>query len=145
MPVATRVDAQRNRARLLASPRELLAAQGPHVSLREVARAAGVGVGTLYRHFPTRDELIDAVLEDALTEFLDAADAAVAVDDAWAAFTGFLGEALRLQARNRGLRDVIETGTPGREHAAELRRRIGELIARLVARAQAEGALRPDF
>ena len=145
MTVATRVDARRNRARLLAAARELLAAQGADVSLREVARAAGVGVGTLYRHFPTRDELIDAVLEDALSEFLDAADAAVAADDAWEGFTGFLDDALRLQARNRGLRDVIETGTLGREHAAELRRRIGGLIAQLVARAQAEGALRPDF
>ena len=145
MAVATRVDAQRNRARLLASARELLAAQGADVSLREVARAAGVGVGTLYRHFPTRDELIDAVLEDALTEFLDAAGAALEAGDAWAGFTGFLDEALRLQARNRGLRDVIETGTLGRERAAELRERIGALIAELVARAQAEGALRADF
>ena len=145
MVVAARVDAQRNRARLLRAARELLAAQGADVSLREVARAAGVGVATLYRHFPTRDELIDAVLEDALDDFLAAAGTALAAPDAWAGFTGFLDEALRLQACNRGLRDVIETGTLGRERAAELRGRIGALIAELVARAQAEGSLRPDF
>jgi AcrR family transcriptional regulator len=140
-----RADAQRNRARLLAAARELLAAQGVDVSLREVARAAGVGVGTLYRHFPTREELVDAVLEEAMEEFLAAERAALAADDAWAGFTGFLDEALRLQARNRGLRDVVETRTHGRGRVDECRRRIGELIARLVERAQAEGSLRDDF
>jgi AcrR family transcriptional regulator len=145
MAVATRVDAQRNRARLLLAARELLAVQGAEVSLREVARAAGVGVATLYRNFPTRDELVDAVLEDALEGFRAAARAALDADDAWDGFTGFLDEALRLMARNRGLRDAMETATLGRERAAELRGEIGDLIAQLVARAQAEGSLRPDF
>jgi AcrR family transcriptional regulator len=143
--VVTRVDAQRNRARLLAAARELLAAEGAEASLREVARAAGVGVGTLYRHFPTRDELVDAVLDEALEEFVGAARKALDADDPWAGFTGFLDDALQLMARNRGLRDVIETGTLGRERAAAVRVRIGELIAELVARAQAAGSLRADF
>jgi AcrR family transcriptional regulator len=145
MTVATRVDAQRNRARLLASARELLAAQGGDISLREVARDAGVGVATLYRHFPTRDELVDAVLDDALQEFLAAARAALAAADPWAGFTGFVDEALRLMARNRGLRDALETGTLGCERAAELCADIAALIAELVDRAQAAGALRADF
>jgi AcrR family transcriptional regulator len=140
-----RVDAQRNRARLLAVARELLATQGVDLSLREVARCAGVGVGTLYRHFPTRDELVDAVLEDAFDEFLAAAREAEAADDAWTGLTGLIERALLLHARNRGLRDVVETRAHGRERSAAMREEFAAAVAGLVERAQAEGTLRGDF
>jgi AcrR family transcriptional regulator len=140
-----RSDAQRNRARLLASARELLAAHGVEFSMREVARSAGVGSGTLYRHFPTRDELVDAVLEDAFAEILASARAALDEDDAWTGLTGFIVEAMAQQACNRGLRDVIETRAHGRERADALRQEVAAAIAQLVERAQAQGTLRPDF
>jgi AcrR family transcriptional regulator len=140
-----RSDAQRNRARLLAAARELLATHGVELSMREVARAAGVGVGTLYRHFPTRAELVDAVLEDAFAEILASARAALTEDDAWTGLTGFIVEALSQQACNRGLRDVIETRAHGRERAQAVREEVSGAIAQLVERAQRQGTLRPDF
>jgi AcrR family transcriptional regulator len=143
--LASRVDARRNRERLLAAARELLASDGVDVPVREIAQRAGVGVGTLYRHFPGRDDLVDAVLEDAFDEYVSLAEGALAEPDAWTAFTGFVEQVLVLQARNRGLKDVVQTGAHGRERAEATRRRIAPLIARLVERAQADGALRPDF
>lgn len=140
-----RVDARRNRERLLAAARELLASDGVDVPVREIAQRAGVGVGTLYRHFPRRDDLVDAVLEDAFDEYVALAEDALAERDAWAGFTRFVEQVLVLHGRNRGLKDVVQTGGHGRERAAAMRRRIAPLVARLVERAQAEGALRRDF
>jgi AcrR family transcriptional regulator len=148
-PTATtlrsRSDARRNRERLVAAARDLFASAGVDVSMREVARHAGVGVGTLYRHFPAREDLVDAVLAEAFDELIALAEAALAEPDPWRGFTRFVEEALALHARNRGLKDVVETQAHGRRRATSMRRRIRPLIARLVARAQADGTLRPDF
>ena len=140
-----RSDAKRNRERLVASARELFAAQGVDVPAREVARHAGVGVGTLYRHFPERADLVDAVLAESFEEIVALAEASLAEDDPWRGFTRFVEEALDLHGRNRGLKDVIETNAHGRTRAQEMRRRLRPLVARLVARAQEQGELRSDF
>jgi AcrR family transcriptional regulator len=140
-----RRDAQRNHARLIAAARELLAAGGVDVSVRDIARHAGVGVATLYRHFPAREDLVDAVLEDAFEEFIALAEDALQDPDPWSGFTTFFERSLTLHARNRGLKDVVETYAHGRDRATAMRGRIGAVIARLVERAQANGALRPDF
>lgn len=143
--VSSRRDAKRNRERLVSAARELFASAGVDVSVREVARHAGVGVGTLYRHFPAREDLVDAVLEGAFEDLVASAEAALAEPDPWSGFTGFVEDALASHARNRGLKDVVETQMHGRERAAAMRRRIRPLVARLVARAQEHGSLRPDF
>ena len=145
MAVSERVDARRNHARLVAVARELLARDGLDVSVRAIAREAGVGVGTVYRHFPTRDDLIDAVLEDAFEEILDAAERALAAGDPWAGFTGFVEETLALTARNRVMKDVVENAERGRERAASMRTRLRPMTAELIRRAQDAGALRADF
>ena len=113
--------------------------------MREVARQAGVGVGTLYRHFPAREDLVDAVLGEAFDELIALAKAALAEPDPWRGLTRFIEEALVLHARNRALMDVVETQKHGRERATSMRRRIRPLIAELVARAHADGTLRSDF
>ena len=140
-----RIDARRNRERLVAAARELFASAGVAVATRDVAREAGVGVATLYRHFPTREDLVDAVLEDSFEEFVAVAEAALADPDPWRGFTSFLEEAIALYARNRGFQDVIETQVHGRERTDAFRKRIRPLVAQLVARAQEEGTLRRDF
>jgi len=144
MAVSERVDARRNHARLVAAARTLLARDGLDVSVRAIAREAGVGVGTVYRHFPTRDALIDAILEDAVEEVVAAGERALEVDDPWAGFAGFVEETLELKAANRVLTDVVETPR-GRERQASLRARTRPITTELIRRAQAAGALRADF
>src|SRR5436190_18361225 len=109
---ALRRDAQLNRERIVASARALFAREGVDSPVDEITRRAGVGMGTLYRHFATKDELIDAVLEDAFAELTELAQAAAAEPDAWAGFTGFLEQAIARHAANRGLRDILA----GSEH-----------------------------
>jgi AcrR family transcriptional regulator len=142
---SARSDARRNRARLVVAARELFESAGVDVPAREVARRAGVGIGTLYRHFPTRDDLVDAVLEGAFEELIGVAEQALAAPDPWEGFTSFVEEALVLHARNRGLKDVVELQAHGLRRARAMRRRLRPLVAELVARAQEDGSLRPDF
>jgi AcrR family transcriptional regulator len=140
-----RRDAQRNRERILASARTLLARDGLGASVEEITRQAGVGMGTLYRHFPTKEELIDAVLEDAFAELVRVAEQALVEADAWRGFTRFLEQTLELHAANRGLKDVLATRDHGGTRARAMRERLQPLLRRLIERAQAQGALRPDF
>ncbi|HEY1370680.1 MAG TPA: TetR/AcrR family transcriptional regulator [Gaiellaceae bacterium] len=140
-----RSDARRNRERLVASARELFATQGVDVPVEEITRHAGLGMGTLYRHFPTKEELIDAVLEESFADLVGAAEQAALEEDAWAAFTGFLEQALALHVGNRGLKDMLATTARGRKRAEAMRARIRPLMRRLIVRAQEQGTLRPDF
>jgi AcrR family transcriptional regulator len=140
-----RADARRNHERLVASARELFASAGLEVSVEEITQRAGVGMGTLYRHFPTKEELIDAVLEDAFANFLALAEAALSDPDPWDGLCRFLEQTLMMYADNRGLKDVFASGEHGRARAAAMRRRMWPLIARMVERAREQGTLRPDF
>jgi AcrR family transcriptional regulator len=139
-----RSDARRNRERLVASARELFASEGADVPVEEITQHAGVGMGTLYRHFPTKEELVDAVLEDAFAEIVAAAEQAAAADDAWAGFTGFLERALELHAANRGLKNALATSGHGLRREA-MRARIRPLVRRMIERAHEQGTLRRDF
>ena len=140
-----RSDARRNRERLVASARELIAHQGPDVSVEEITQHAGLGMGTLYRHFPTKDELIDAVLEDSFAELVELARSAAEEEDAWTGLTTFLEQALARHAANRGLKDVLASREHGRRRAEAMRKRIRPVLQELIERAQAQGTLRADF
>ncbi|HEU0192711.1 MAG TPA: helix-turn-helix domain-containing protein [Gaiellales bacterium] len=140
-----RRDAQRNRERIVASARLLFARDGLDASVEDITRDAGVGMGTLYRHFATKGELVDAVLEESFEDLVELAEAAAAEPDAWAGFTGFLEAALQRYAANRGLKDVLAGSEQGRRRARAMRRRLAPLLQQLIARAQAQGALRADF
>ena len=128
-----RRDAKRNRVQVVAAARELFASAGAEVPSRAIAHRAGVGVGTIYRHFPTRADLVDAVLEEAFDELIEVAEAALAEPDSWTGFARFLDEALVLHARNRALKDVLESEDRGRERARAMRRRIRPLTGQLIA------------
>jgi AcrR family transcriptional regulator len=140
-----RSDARRNREQLVASARELFASAGVDVSVEEITRHAGLGMGTLYRHFPTKEELIDAVLEDAFAELVHLAEQAADAQDAWTGFSTFLEQALALHATNRGLKDVLATREHGLRRAQAMRARLQPLLGRLIERAQVQGTLRSDF
>src|SRR3712207_57294 len=89
-PRPLRRDAERNRARILDAARRLFTERGLAVSMDEIARCAGVGVGTVYRRFATREQLLDALLEDRFAQVLDMAERAAAQPDAWEGLVGFL-------------------------------------------------------
>ena len=140
-----RRDAQANRDRIVAVARAAFSADGIEVPVEEIARRAAVGMGTLYRHFPAKEDLIDAVLEDAFDGFISAAEQGLAEEDAWAGFCGFLERAFALHVEHRGLKDVIATRVHGRARAEAMRTRMRPLLRRLIERAQEQGALRADF
>ena len=147
-PVAEKTlrrDAVRNHARLVASARELFAQRGVDVPVEEITHHAGLGMGTLYRHFPTKDDLIDAVLEDAFAEILRIAEEAAVDEDAWRGLTGFLEHSLELHTQHRGVKNILAVRGQGAEHARRMRARIRPLLTRMVERAQAQGSLRTDF
>jgi AcrR family transcriptional regulator len=123
-----RSDARRNRARLIASARKLFATRGVDVPVEDITQDAGVGMGTLYRHFPTKEELIDAVLEDAFDDYVALADAALEQEDARAGLESFLEGALAASAANRGLAEVAG------QRVTAMRRRLKPKLRELAAR-----------
>jgi AcrR family transcriptional regulator len=143
--VVPRSDAVRNRELLVDAGRRVFAERGAEATLEEVARRAGVGIGTLYRHFPTREALVEVIYEEHIGEVLAAAEEAAAASDPWEGLTGYLERVLELQARNLPLREVFFRHPGGGGRIAERRKRIGPLLQRIVARARKQGVLRHDF
>ena len=140
-----RRDAQANRERIVAAARAVFATGGIEATVEEIARRAGVGIGTLYRRFPTKEALVDAVLEDAFGQIVRVAEESLAEEDAWVGFTSFLERSLALHGADRGLKDLVASGEHGLARAEAMRSRLRPLIRRLVERAQEEGSLRADF
>jgi AcrR family transcriptional regulator len=140
-----RKDAQRNRQRILDAARELFAQEGLGVTLNDVAHHAGVGVGTVYRRFSDKAELIEELFEQQIGELVALMEEALEDPDPWAGLTTFLRRNLELQACDRAFREII-TGTPdGAERVSRVRQRMFPLAAQLVQRAQDAGVLRSDF
>jgi AcrR family transcriptional regulator len=139
-----RRDAERNRRRILEAATEVFAARGLGVTMDEIAEHAGVGVGTVYRRFPQKELLIEALFEDRIEELVTLAQEALAEDDPWQALIGFLESAQALQASNRGVKELILSTAHGRDRVARVRERLAPLGLQLIERAQAAGQLRPD-
>ena len=140
-----RKDAARNRQRILDAAYELFAARGLSVTLNDIAHYAGVGVGTVYRHFPDREQLIDGLFEQRIEEVAALLQEAVEDPDPWHGLTHFLDANLALQAQDRGLRELLLGAAGGFDRLARARARLQPIGARLIARAQEAGALRADI
>src|SRR3954469_1510516 len=139
-----RADAARNRARLLAAAKEVFAERGLDATMDEVARRAGVGVGTAYRRFRNRDDLIAALFEERLDEFMANLEAALADPDPWRGLSGFLERSMEIQAEDRGFKELLLQSAEGRERMRLFRAHIRPLVAELVRRARDAGELRAD-
>ncbi len=140
-----RADARRNRERLLNAAMEAFAEEGVDVQMSSIARRAGLAVGTLYRHFPTKETLVDALLLDRLALVGMAADAAAAEPDPWRALEGFIRQVAALQIEHRALSEFIGGRVPG---SPEVRQRLGAvfgIFADLVDRTKDAGQLRTDI
>jgi AcrR family transcriptional regulator len=141
----TRWDAERNRQALLDTARELYAADGIDVPLEAIARTAGVGIGTLYRHFPRgKEQLVAEALVHQAGRYLDAARRALEVVDPWAGFTGFVTDICALQEDHLGLADLLAMALPDDERVEEIRQEAYDACIELIERAKATGRLRPD-
>lgn len=140
-----RADAARNRDKLLVAAAEVLGERGLDAPLEEVARRAGVSIGTLYNHFPHRDDLIGAIYPALLAELDAVADTAMADPDPWHGFVTYMEGLFAMQAKDRGLNEAVARNAPGTvDPAIECSRGFGQIGA-ILERAKAAGALRADF
>ncbi|CAJ62599.1 MULTISPECIES: TetR/AcrR family transcriptional regulator [Frankia] len=140
-----RSDARRNREALLAAARTVFAARGVDAPLEAVAQHAGFAIGTLYRHFPTRDALLDVIVDEKLRAWVEFGEQAVARDDAWEGLVAYLEGICALQAVDRAFNDVACGAVLAADGSAPQRRRVADLVDQMLARARQAGVLRADF
>jgi AcrR family transcriptional regulator len=144
-PVVKRADAQRNRATILATAEAMFAADGLAVSVDDIATAAKVGIGTLYRHFPTKDALIAAIVIERTRRMAEHAEAALANDDAGSALFALIARLVEEGEKKRDFVDALGNSellmTPPLE---QCRARFKKALGKLLARAQEQGAVRDD-
>ncbi|MEV7009631.1 helix-turn-helix domain-containing protein [Streptosporangium sp. NPDC051022] len=140
-----RADAARNRDKLLAAATRVFGERGLDAPLEEIARRAGVSIGTLYNHFPTREAFLDAIFPERLAALDRIAAAALADPDAWNGFTGFVEGLFALQAEDRGLNDALARRFPLSPDVIEACHRGFRHVDQIVGRAKESGRLRADF
>jgi AcrR family transcriptional regulator len=144
-PRKLRADAQRNRDRVLAVADEMFSAEGLATPIDEVARRAEVGVGTVYRHFPTKEALFEAVMRGRLEWLIGQARAGATAADPVAALFDFLTVLTDNSGANHGLHDALRgAGVDVRIYLAELAPALMEALGALLRRAQAAGGVRAD-
>jgi AcrR family transcriptional regulator len=140
-----RRDARESRDRLIAAAQAEFAARGVDASLEKIARDAGVAIGTLYRHFPARLDLLMAALRPRLQEFVDGADKAMAMEDPWEAFVAYLENLFAVQAGDRGFNDFLSRRFPGNAETEHIHDVMCQQIEDVLALAQEAGKARPDI
>ena len=140
-----RRDAREHREKLLAAAQREFAARGVDASLEKIARDAGVAIGTLYRHFPTRLDLLMAAFKPRLQEFLDGATKALEMDDPWEGFACYLENLFRMQAGDRGFNDFLSRRFTDNTETERIHDQMCGQIEDVLARAQESGSARPDI
>jgi AcrR family transcriptional regulator len=143
-----RADARRNRERVLDAALHCFATDGLEAQIDDIASRAKVGVGTVYRHFPTKDALIEAIADDYFARQAEAARAALDVQDPWEAFSGYVHSASDILGEYRALTQVL-SDRPEVMGAAAFRaaEAVGffDTLTTLIDRAKEAGGLRQDF
>jgi AcrR family transcriptional regulator len=138
-----RADARRNRERVLEAGREAIAEHGLDAQMDDIAARAGVGVGTVYRHFPTKEALLEALVGERWRTLAEGAGPAFEADDPWEGLKDFLWRSARMHEQNRAWCQLAAAATfeYGRDEQQELIHVTGELVKR----AQKAGLVRPDL
>ena len=139
-----RADARRNREAVLQAAREAFSELGLEAQMDDIAARAGVGVGTVYRHFPTKEALIEALHADRWRQLTAAADPYLDADDAWDGLQRFLWDCARLQRDNRAWAELA-AAAPLRFDAEDERQDLLVVTQELVDRAKQAGAVRADL
>jgi AcrR family transcriptional regulator len=144
-PRPLRADARRNRERVITAAAVVFAEHGHEAQMDDVAKRAGVGVGTVYRHFPTKEALIEALAVDRFEKILAVGRAALERDDPWEALTEALWAGAALTASDRSFTEIVGELQGPMTLPEELQRAMTETYTELMRRAQASGDLRPDL
>jgi AcrR family transcriptional regulator len=140
-----RRDAERNRQRVLRAAGEVFTERGLEASLDDVARRAGVGVGTVYRRFPDKESLIAELFQNRIDAMVAVAEEACVAPDPWHGFVSFLSYTAKALAGDLGLLQLLMYATYGGDRVAYARERMRPVVTKLVERAQAAGQLRADL
>jgi AcrR family transcriptional regulator len=140
-----RRDAERNRQRILTAAARVFTERGLDATLDEVAREAGVGIGTVYRRFPDKESLVSELFRDRVDALVTVAETACAAPDPWRGLVSYLEYAAAAMAGDTGLRQLMMFGTYDRDQVCYARDRMRPVISKLVERAQASGDVRADF
>ena len=145
IPESKRADARRNREKLLGAATELFAASGKDVSLDAVAKRAGVGIGTLYRHFPTRDALVEAAYRNEVAHLCEAAAELLSDQAAEVALAEWMNRFVSYSTAKKGMRDALQSVVAGGSDLfADTRGQIVGAITLLLAAGVEAGTLRSD-
>jgi len=139
-----RADARRNRARILQAARTACAEHGAAVQIDDVARSAGVGVGTVYRHFPTKDALIEALVAEKIRVTTENLRAALEIEDPWEAFAAGVRRNAEVMAADAALREALIRLGPVAHGSPAAYAEVHAAAERLITRAQEAGVLRDD-
>ena len=140
-----RADARRNREQLLAAAVAAFAADGPEITLESIARSAGVGIGTLYRHFPSREALVDAAYRSELARLCDSVPGLLEARPADRALRAWLELFGEYMTTKHGMADALRMViASGGDPFAESRRRLVAAFDALLAAGAADGTLRAD-
>jgi AcrR family transcriptional regulator len=140
-----RADAERNRSAIIKAAENVFRTQGADAPIDEIARRAGVGVGTVYRNYPTKAAMLEAIIEARLTPIIQAARAACEAEDSGAAFFAILGRLAEESAAFKALADSIAAaGIDLHEAKQELSNQLVAAMGELFARAQRSGQVRQD-
>jgi AcrR family transcriptional regulator len=138
-----RSDARRNRKRVIKAARDCMARDGLDAQMEEIARRAKVGVGTVYRHFKTKDDLVEALAAERFERLRELALEALEQEDPWESFAGFMRASARIQTDDRALSEVLTSRPETMGRAAEAAG-ILDLVGEILGRAQAAGVVRDD-
>jgi AcrR family transcriptional regulator len=144
-PRQLRADARKNRARILEAAAVVFARDGLEASLDAVAAEAGVGVGTVYRRFPERQDLINELFTEKISQFVALAEDCDRMDDPFEGLVRFLSEASRMHGEDLGLRQIVLGPGVDSDLMDLPRRTLGPIVSRLVEESKANGDLREDF
>jgi AcrR family transcriptional regulator len=140
-----RADARRNRERIVDAARAVFARQGGDAQIDDIARAAHVGVGTVYRHFPHKEALLGELLAEHFRLMADNAERALEIDEPWEAFAWLLRTNAQFCAGEIGVQQALARGPDAWAYAAPEIDRLRETATKLIVRAQRAGVMRQDF
>jgi AcrR family transcriptional regulator len=144
LPRPPRSDAVRNRAAVIAAARKVMSKKGLDAGIDEIARAAKVGVGTVYRHFPTKDDLIVGVIRARFERLAERAEAELENPDAWAGLEATLRFGAELQAADKGLSQCIGFRTAGMDEVVAATG-LPAATEKLIAKALEQGSIRDGY